>query len=175
MAHYASLSHAECNAVHILREMADDKTRKAVKAQIFSRAKIAFGIPPEHKLVVETDVNVAGAGTLKNKATRETYLLSETTGKWVNAQNGSTKRWFRLSNDDLFGAVTEALDAVDGVGRDNITSQVEQPADIQMIVHPNSDQKVVVDTHGNLWVQMDADAYESTDTPDEEEEDDAAY
>ena len=70
MPRYATLSTAECNAVHIAREYAPDAARKAMKREIFSRAKAAFGIPATHKMVVETDVQNSGAGVLKNRETR---------------------------------------------------------------------------------------------------------
>jgi hypothetical protein len=171
MPHYAALSHAEANAIHILREMADAPTRKKVKAQIFARAKIQFGIPADHKLVVEVDTQVAGAGTLKNKATRETYLLSETTGKWVNATNGTTgQRWFKLPADALYDAIIEAQDSADANG-DNIASQADKPAGAT--AHPKDDA-ILLDRDGSIWVQRDADTYgdATDDTPDEEEEDD---
>jgi hypothetical protein len=124
--------------------------------------------------VVEVDTQVAGAGTLKNKATRETYLLSETTGKWVNAQNGTTgQRWFKLPADALHDAITEALDNVDANG-DNIASQADKPAGA--VANPQ-DASILMGVDGAIWVQLDADAYgEATDeTNDEEEEDDPAY
>ena len=160
MAQYATLSTAECNAIHIAREYAPDQARKAMKREIFSRAKVHFGIPANHKLVVETDVAIANHGVLKNKTTREQYLLDETTGRWTGAANGanaaSPKLWFKLPADELQQAIVDALDNLDA-NSDNITSLNTQPIGTKVI--DNQEDKVIVAANGDVWVWLDADAY----------------
>ncbi len=173
----ASLSHAECNAIHILREMANDATRKQVKREIFARAKSAFGIPPTHKLVVETDVSNANAGVLRNKATREAYELAPASGKWIHANgaNPAAKRWFKLPAANLHEAVLDALEAMDANG-DSIQAGDAMPNAVK-IVDPGTHQ-VVVDQHGNAWVELEADAFNLDsliESHDEEEDDDHPY
>jgi hypothetical protein len=168
----ASLSHAECNAIHILREMANDATRKQVKREIFSRAKVAFGIPATHKLVVETDVQNSTAGILRNKATRETYELAPATGKWIHANGAnSAKRWYLVKADDVAQALRDALDSMNP---DDITASTVKPTAPASATFTDNGDNIVVMNDGNAWIELDADAYEAeavTPSHDEEEDD----
>ncbi len=175
MPHYATLSTAECNAIHIAREYAPDAARKAMKREIFSRAKIAFGIPATHKMVVETDVQNSGAGVLKNRETRESYELNAD-GKWIGAANGAVpQRWFKLPKDKLHEAITDMLDNLEA-SDETIDSQEEQPNAVK-IINPGTNDVVVIDGNGHAWVRNDADAfgYDAAAASSHEEEDDHPY
>lgn len=171
MPQFAALSHAECSAIHILREMANDSARKSVKRELFAKAKTNFGIPVAHKLVVETDIMNPNAGILRNKQTRETYELNES-GRWIHAAaNGAVigQRWFCLPARLVQQAVIDALDNEEA-SDETITASDTQPR-ASAVILPGSDDTVVVDAAGNMWVQLDADAYEQQSSTSEAEDD----
>lgn len=175
MPQYAKLSDAECSAIHIARAYAPTDARKTMKREIFSRAKVAFGIPPQHKMLCDVDVNEPNHGVLKNKATREAYELNDN-GKWVGGANGTNvapmpKRWFKVDTDDVLDSLIDKLDQQD---RDDIKWTDVEPAGHKFEAEYGGDNaRVVIAADGTAWVQLDKDAYEVE--PEQEEEDDLPY
>lgn len=166
---YAKLSVAECNAIHIVREMGSSDVRKQVKREVFARAKSAFGIPPAHKLVTETDVQNPDAGLLRNKATRETYELNAE-GKWIGAAAAvAAKRWFRLNANNLHSAITEALDAQHSMDQP-MSSMVAMPVN-RMVLNAGTEEALVIDMSGNVWVKLDEDTYDTSESSEDDDHD----
>ncbi len=168
---FAKISDAECTAIHLLRVYAPNDSRRNAKREIFARAKVAFGIPADHKMTVEVDVAKPDAGVLKNKVSRATYELGED-GKWVHAAAAAAqaKRWFKLPIENLFDTIHEGIDSIDNIGG-AIMSQVDQPASSVMF-GVNTNNAVVVASNGDVWIQLDADAFDSEDASTSTEEDD---
>ncbi len=168
---YAKLSDAECSAIHIARAYAPTDARKTMKREIFSRAKVAFGIPANHKLLCDVDVNEPNHGVLKNKATREPYELN-VEGKWIGAQNGANAvlKWFKVDAIDLHDAIIEHLDnELDG----EIEWMAHEPAGHKFTVSKfGTDRRICVQANGDTYIELAADAYE---TEQQEEDDDLPY
>jgi hypothetical protein len=162
---YAKLSTAECHAIKIARDYAPTDARRAMKREVFARAKVQFGIPANHKLVAEVDVDSGAdnAGVLKNKSTREAYTLDDQ-GKWIHAAAtgaagaAAAKRWYQVPVERLHEALIDMLDNMDAAGNDDIVASESAPNAATTIAIEG--EQMIIDVMGNAWVLASKDAYE---------------
>lgn len=111
---FAKLSPAQAASIKLAKDHSNDATRKAIKKEVFAAARLAFGIPAEHKLNAEIDPTNPSYGLLRNSTTRDVYRLG-TDGRWVNAAPvaapADPKRWFKVTN--VAETLTDALNYTD--------------------------------------------------------------
>ena len=105
---FATIKPTVALILNLARANADDKTRKAIKKDVFAQVKADFGIDPAIKVKVETDATRADYLVLKRSDNDARFALGAD-GKW-NGATDVAKRWFAVDAEDLKDLVVETSD-----------------------------------------------------------------
>lgn len=105
---FATIKPTVAAILNLARTGADDKTRKAIKKDLFAQVKADFSIDPAIKVKVETDATRADYLVLKRSDNGAKFALGAD-GKW-NGATDVAKRWFAVDAEDLKDLVAETSD-----------------------------------------------------------------
>lgn len=81
---FAKLSPAQAASIKLAKDHSSADVRKAIKKEVFGNARLAFGIPDDHKISAEIDPTDVNYGLIRNSRTRDVYRLGAD-GRWVDA------------------------------------------------------------------------------------------
>lgn len=96
---FATIKPTHAAILNLARAGADDKTRKAIKKDLFAQIKADFGINPAIKVKVETDSHLPDYLVLKRSDNGAKFALGAD-GKW-NGATDVVKKWFAVDADSL--------------------------------------------------------------------------
>lgn len=108
---FATIKPTVAAILNLARANADDKTRKAIKKDVFAQVKADFGIDPAIKVKVETDATRADYLVLKRSDNCARFALGAD-GKW-NGATDVAKRWFAVDAESLKDLVVETSEWAD--------------------------------------------------------------
>jgi phosphoserine aminotransferase len=157
---YAKISAAQAMSINLARAHASDADRKTMKKEIFTDARRAYGIPDDHKIVVETDSNSTNYCVIKNRETRQPYPLGDD-GRWSSAASEHAEAiewlWVQVAQDEAVTAL-----------RDHVMVQDEYPAVMRHAPNGTSfGDNLVTSFAGQVWVRMDRDDLDTDHLADE--------
>ena len=109
---FATIKPTHAAILNLARAGADDKTRKAIKKDLFAQIKADFAIDPAIKVKVETTAGQPDYLVLKRSDNGAKFALGAD-GKW-NGATDVVKKWFAVDAESFKDIVAVMNDWSDG-------------------------------------------------------------